>query len=339
MATIKDVAREAGVSISIVSKAFNNYPDVSEKTKKRILEVAKQLNYSPNLVAKNLSSKKTNTIGLISSGFLDSGVKDSNNSFQLFKGVYTAVEQNQYDLAIYMIDSQKQKSKSYAAFCKERNIGGAILVGVRTDDPFFLELIGSEFPCVLVDVKIAMDCEYIGSVSTDNVAATKEMARHLLERNHKDIVVVTGKEETWVNTERLAGVREAMKEFGLVLREGDIIHADFTEEKAYELTAGFLKNRKPTAFLCFSDLMALGVIKAVKEAGLSIPEDVSVTGFDGLLISEFTQPALTTIEQDFFEMGRQAALMLQRLINGNAEETSIQIEYRFVDRDSVGERE
>ncbi|OCA88105.1 transcriptional regulator [Bacillus sp. FJAT-27225] len=335
MATIKDVAKEAGVSISIVSKAFNNYPDVSEKTKKRILEVAKKLNYSPNIVAKNLSSKKAYTIGLITSGFIDSGVKDSNNSFQLFKGVYTAVEQNEYELAIYMIDSQKQKKKSYAAFCRERNIGGAILVGVRTDDPFFLELIGSHFPCVLVDVKIAMDSEYIGSVSTDNMAATKEMALHLLRQNHKDIVVVAGKAEAWVNSERLAGVREAMKEFGMALREEDIIHADFTEEKAYELTVDFLKNRKPSAFLCFSDLMALGVIKAVKEAGLRIPEDVSITGFDGLLISEFTQPALTTIEQDFFEMGRQAALMLQRIINGNAEETSIQVDYKFIARDSV----
>ena len=171
------MAKEAGVSISMVSKAFNNYPDVSEKTKRRVLEVAKELNYSPNLVAKNLSSKKQNTIGLIISGFFDSGVKDNNNSFQLFKGVYTAVEQNQFELAIYMIDSKKQKQKSYAKFCNERNIGGAVLVGIRMDDPYFLELLDTNIPCVILDVVTEEDNKFIGTVSTNNIAASKEIDR------------------------------------------------------------------------------------------------------------------------------------------------------------------
>ena len=335
MATIKDVAKKAGVSVSMVSKAFNDYPDISEKTKQLILEVAKELDYSPNLVAKNLSSKKQNTIGLITSGFFESGIKDNTNSFQLFKGVYAAVEQSQHELAVYMIDSQKQKQKSYTAFCKERNIGGAVLSGIRIDDPFFLELIDSKIPCVVLDVKLEKENALVGSVSINNFKASKEIARYLLDRNHKDIVIVSGKAEAWVNAERLSGVKEAFREQGIELRKENIIHGDFSEDKAYHQTKELLKQKIPTAFLCFSDLMALGVMKAVKEKGLNIPEDVSVTGFDGILISEFTQPPLTTIQQDFFEMGKQTALLLQRIMNGEKCSRNITVDHQFIERESV----
>ncbi|XJZ27252.1 LacI family DNA-binding transcriptional regulator [Bacillota bacterium Lsc_1132] len=338
MATIKDVAKKAGVSIGVVSKAFNNYPDISEKTKKRVFEVAKELDYSPNLVAKNLSSKKQKTIALIASGYFDSGIKDNNNSFQVFKGVYAAVEQNQYELAIYLIDSMKQKEKSYTQFCKERNIGGVVLVGIRMDDPYFKELIDTKIPCVILDAKTENDSGMIGVVSTDNIAASKEIAEYLLNRNHQDIVIVAGKKETWVNTERLAGVKLAMKEYGLELMDEQILHADFSESKAYEQAKELLKTKKPTAFLCFSDLMAIGVMNAVKEAGLAIPEDVSVTGFDGILLTEYTQPTITTIQQNFFEMGNQAALLLQNLMEGEACEKNVFVEHQLIERDSVKTR-
>ncbi|MDP4086722.1 MAG: LacI family DNA-binding transcriptional regulator [Bacillota bacterium] len=335
MITIKDVAKKAGVSTGVVSKAFNNYPDISEKTKMRIFEVAKELNYTPNLVAKNLSSKKQMTIGMITSGFFDSSIKDNNNSFQLFKGVYTAVEKNQYELAIYLIDSQKQKQKSYAQFCKERNIGGAVLIGIRMDDPYLKELVDTKIPCVILDIKIGNESDFIGGVSTNNVAASKDMAEYLLDRDHRDIVVVAGKRETWVNQERLTGVRLAMQEIGLELLEENILHANFSENEAYRLTKKLIKTRVPTAFLCFSDLMALGVMRAVKEASLDIPKDVSITGFDGILITEFTQPPLTTIQQDFFEIGNQAALLLQNLMEGTNCERNISVDYRLIERGSV----
>lgn len=335
MTTIKEVAKKAGVSIGVVSKAFNNYSDISEKTKQRIFKVAEEMNYSPNLVAKNLSSKKQMTIGMITSGFFDSGVKDNNNSFQLFKGVYTAVEQNQYELAIYLIDSLKQKQKSYAQFCKERNIGGAVLAGIRIDDPYFKELIDTNIPCVILDAKMGNESDFIGSVSINNRAASKEMAQYLLNHHHRDIVVIAGKRETWVNVERTAGVKEAMKEFGLELADDSILYADFSENKAYLLTKELLQKRKPTAFLCFSDLMAFGVMKAVNEAGLTIPGDISVTGFDGVLISEYVQPALTTIEQNFFGMGKEAAMLLQKLMEGTTSEKNIYVDYQLIERNSV----
>ena len=335
MASIKDVAKKAGVSIGVVSRAFNNYPDISEKTRQKIFEVAKELNYSPNIVAKNLSSKKQMTIGLISSGMLDSGEKDSHISFDIFKGVYTATKENQYELAIYLIDSQEQRGKSYAKFCLERNIGGTILQGIRTDDPYFKELLDTNIPCVLIDIGVEKEHELIRTVSIDNVGASRKIATYLLQKNHRDIAIMAGKREAYVNNWRLKGVYEAFEEFNLSLPEERILYGEFSEEIAYQKAKEYLKDHKPTAFLCFSDLMALGVLDAVKEAGLKVPEDISITGFDGLMIAGYTNPPITTIKQNFFEIGQQAARAVQRLMEGKETEKHIFVDYELIERRSV----
>ncbi|MDQ0428726.1 DNA-binding LacI/PurR family transcriptional regulator [Planomicrobium stackebrandtii] len=334
MTTIKEVAKQAGVSISVVSKAFNNYADVKEETRQRIFAVANELNYTPNIVAKNLSSKKQMTFGLITSGVLNNNEKD-NNAFDVFKGVYTAVSESQYELSIFLIDSQSQKQKSYVQYCRERNIGGAILQGIRTDDQYYKELINTNIPCVVLDIMTETDNGLIGSVSIDNVKAGKKIAGYLLERNHRDIVVMAGTEETYVNSERLKGARQAFQEHKIVLEDGRILHADFSEQKAYRLAKAYLQESQPTAFLCFSDLMAFGVIKAIQEKGLRIPEDISVTGFDDLVLSRYSQPSLTTIRQDFMEIGRLSAVLLQDLKESKAEKHHIYVEHQLVERESV----
>ncbi|MGI2328950.1 LacI family DNA-binding transcriptional regulator [Planococcus sp. YIM B11945] len=334
MATIKDVAKKAGVSISVVSKTFNNYVDVSEETRQRIFTVAKELNYTPNIVAKNLSSKKQMTFGLISSGVLNDNVKD-NNAFDIFKGVYREVSESRFELSIYLIDSQKQKQQSYVQYCRERNIGGAILQGIRTDDPYYKELINTDIPCVVLDIMNETKNGMIGSVSIENAQASKEMALHLLNRNHRRIAVMCGTKETYVNKERMNGLEEALQSYGMSLSDVDVLDADFSEEAAYELTKAFLQTKQPTAFLCFSDLMAFGVMKAVKEAGLRIPEDVSVTGFDDLVFSGFTTPPLTTIKQDFVEIGKAAAKLLQDIKENKLERQHIWVKHELMVRDSV----
>lgn len=334
MTTIRDVAKAAGLSVSIVSKAFNNYTDVNEKTRQRIFEIANQMGYTPNLVAKNLSSKKQTTIGLISSGVLNNSEKD-NNAFNIFKGVYTAVTTSQFELSIYLIDSQRQKQKSYAQYCRERNIGGALLQGIRVDDPYYMELIDTNIPCVVLDIIPETNNGLVGSVSIDNVKASKEIAMYLIERNHRDIAVMAGRKKTYVNSERIKGVQEACKENEVELQDNEILYADFSEEEAYVIAKEYLKTKRPTAFLCFSDLMAFGVMKAVKEVGLKIPEDISITGFDDLIFSSYTEPQLTTIGQDFFEIGKMAAELLQDLMENKLERKHVNIDHRLVERGSV----
>ncbi|WP_106532105.1 LacI family DNA-binding transcriptional regulator [Planomicrobium soli] len=334
MATIKDVAKKAGVSISVVSKTYNNYVDVSEETRQRIFAVAKELNYTPNIVAKNLSSKKQMTFGLISSGVLNDNIKD-NNAFDIFKGVYREISESRFELSINLIDTQKQKQQSYVQYCRERNIGGAILQGIRTDDPYYKELIDTDIPCVVLDIMNETENGMIGSVSINNAQAGKEITLYLLERNHRNLVIIGGTEETYVNKERMKGVEEALVAHGMKLSDVDVLDADFSEETAYQLSKAYLQKKQPTAFLCFSDLMAFGVMSAVKEAGLQIPEDVSVTGFDDLVFSSFTQPPLTTIQQDFVEIGGVAARLLQDIKENKLERQHIWVKHQLMARGSV----
>lgn len=337
MTTIKEVAKQAGVSVGVVSKAFNNYPDVSEKTRERVLKIAQEMGYSPNVVAKNLSSKKQRTIGLITSGFLKSDRKDSNNSFELFSGVYSAIGDD-YELAIYLIDSEEQGKKSYAQFCKERNIGGAILMGIRTDDPYFHELMDINLPCVLVDVLVKEPhSNFIGSVTTANRRASEEMATYLLQNNHKNLIVIAGTKEAYVNEVRLEGVQAAFRKFGLKLNEDKVLYASFDEQEAYQVAKNYLtlEEATPSAFMCFSDLMAYGVMRAVKELGYQIPEDISITGFDDLIINEYIQPNLTTVRQNFKEIGRQSARLIQQLMQGEETKKVNYVEHQLMERDSV----
>lgn len=334
MATIKDVAKKAGVSISVVSKTYNNYVDVSEETRQRIFAVAKELNYTPNIVAKNLSSKKQLTFGLISSGVLNDNEKD-NNAFDIFKGVYREISASHFELSIYLIDSQKQKQQSYVQYCRERNIGGAILQGIRIDDSYYEELINTDIPCVVLDIMNETENGMIGSVSIDNAKASEAMALYLLERNHREFAVIAGTKETYVNKERMKGVQTALGSYNLQLNDIDVLDADFSEGLAYKAAKAYLQKNKPTAFLCFSDLMAFGAMKAVKEAGLRIPEDVSITGFDDLVFSNFTQPPLTTIKQDFMEIGKVAARLLQDIKEQKLERQHIWIPHELISRNSV----
>ncbi|WP_298831120.1 LacI family DNA-binding transcriptional regulator [uncultured Planococcus sp.] len=334
MSTIKEVAKKAGVSVSVVSKSFNNYADVKEETRQRIFAIAKELNYSPNINAKNLSSKKQMTLGLISSGVLNDNENDS-NAFNIFKGVYQEVTNSRFELSIYLIDSQQQKQQSYVRYCRERNIGGAILQGIRTDDQYYKELIDSSLPCVVLDIMAETVNGLIGSVSIDNAKAVEEVATYLLELNHRKLVVVSGTRETYVNTERLKGLEKALHASGMELSDIDILEASFSEEKAYELAKAYLQEKQPTAFLCFSDLMAYGVMKAVKEAGLRIPEDISITGIDDLLLSRYMQPPLTTIRQDFVEIGKISARLLQEIIEGKSERQHIWVPHQLLERQSV----
>ncbi len=334
MATIKEVAKKANVSVSVVSKSFNNYKDVKEETRQRIFAVAKELNYTPNINAKNLSSKKQMTIGLISSGVLNDNVKDS-NAFDIFKGVYRAVADSRFDLSINLIDSKRQKQQSYVQYCRERNIGGAILQGIRTDDPYYKELIDTSLPCVVLDIMNESENGMIGSVSIDNAKAAEEIMAYLLERNHRDIVIMAGTSETYVNKERIKGVEEALRSRDLKLADLPVLEADFSEERAYLLAKKHLQKERPTAFLCFSDLMAIGVMKAVKETGLKVPEDISITGFDDLIFCSYTEPALTTIRQDFIEIGKSAAMLLQAIKENKAANHHVWIEHQLMERDSV----
>ena len=334
--TIRDVAKQAGVTIGTVSRAFNGYADIRPETRKRILKAADELGYTPNVTARSLSSKRPPNIALIVSGLLEGEPKD-NMVYLLLQGIFGYSLANGLEVAVYATDSAKQRSKSYASFCKERNISGAVLCGITTDDAYLSELLQSEIPRVTFDVPLSGSG--FGWVSIDNIAAARQMAELLLENGHKDIIVVGGKKNAAVNLERMAGAYEAFSAAGKAFESSNVIYANFSETLAYKRVKKYLeetpREKHCTAFCCFSDIMALGTMKAIKDAGYRIPRDFSVTGFDGLAITEYTSPALTTIVQDMRRIGYEAVKMLHRIMEGGEGGHEL-VPYELVQRGSVG---
>jgi len=333
--SIKEVAKLAGVTNGTVSRAFNGYADILPETKERILSAAKALGYTPNVNARSLSAKRPPNIGLIISGMLEGDPKD-NLIYLMLQGVLCYAQENQLEVALYATDSIGQRNKSYVDFCREHSISGAILSGITTDDVYMEELIDSGIPSVAIDVPIKGDMA--GWVSIDNKAAAQEMIEHLLKQGHRDIAVVNGKRNAAVNKLRLTGVEHAMAAAGLAINPERMLYGSFDEHRAYNVVADYLKkygNRNATAFFCFSDIMAIGTLRAITEAGYSVPKDFSLAGFDGLPISELTTPALTTIAQDMRRIGQESAAMLHDMLRDRSVGEHHLVPHRLTIRSSV----
>ncbi|MBR5224877.1 MAG: substrate-binding domain-containing protein, partial [Clostridia bacterium] len=179
-----------------------------------------------------------------------------------------------------------------------------------------------------------------GWVSIDNRAAACEAMETLMEMGHEDILIIAGKKNADVNTVRMQGVQDALENRGMRLAQLTRLYCDFSAEIAYEKTLLYLKTKKkkrPTAIFCFSDIMALGVMRALRECALSIPQDISLMGFDGLQLCDVTVPTLSTVEQDRMEIGYAAAEMLHEIMDGRCHGGHRVLPYDVVLRESVQE--
>lgn len=333
--TIADVARKAGVTNGTVSRALNDYPDILPETKRRIMEAAQELGYVRNVSARNLSAKRPPNLALIISGMLEGNSKD-NLMYLLLQGILRYTTKNQLELAIYALDPQNERQQSYTEFCRLHSISGVIVSGMTVDDPYLMELISSDIPSVAIDIPV--DSDKAGWVSIDNRAAACEAMETLMEMGHEDILIIAGKKNADVNTVRLQGVQDALENRGMRLTQLTRLYCDFSAEVAYEKALLYFKTKKkklPTAIFCFSDIMALGVMRALRECGLSIPQDVSLMGFDGLQLCDVTVPTLSTVEQDRLEIGYAAAEMLHDIMEGRCHGGHRVLPYDVVLRESV----
>lgn len=334
-ATIQDVARAAGVSVGTVSRAMNNYPDISAKTRERILKVAEELKYRPNLVAKSLSSKHSRDIALILSGFLEDAMF---NDFEtmLMKGCYQFAFERGLDISMYVINSRTQEEKSYEQLCYEHNIAGGIIFGIKSTDPYFTSLAESKNPCVTIDVEVSG--ENVSSVTNDHMAAFDELTQYLIDQGHRRIALVCGRKNATVTAQRMDGAMRALERNGLKPPADSIIYTNFLKEEATEGVTGFLKEHQDkgvTAFLCMSDLLAIGTVEALKEAGCRVPDDYSVVGYDGLYVTEYTDPRLTTVDQNIKDKGYEAAHLLFDMIEGRRSAQRLILPHKLEIRDSV----
>ncbi|OIJ17058.1 LacI family transcriptional regulator [Anaerobacillus alkalilacustris] len=333
MATIKDIAKAAGVSVTTVSRALNGYSDVNEKTRTKIKEIAEQLQYSPNALARSLVMNKTNTVGLLVSELNRSGVKD-NFTFEVMCGINDSLGDLGYDLILFNTNTAKQKKKSYAQLSRERQVEGVIIQGMKKDDPYLKEVIDSNIPSVLIDIE--MKGTNVGYVTTDNEFGAQMAMKHLINYGHRNIAMINGSDQALISRKRLKGYKKVLKDAEITFNENYVVDGAFSEQKSEEVALQLLEEHPEiTAIFCASDLMAMGVLKAAKKKGFHIPEDLSVVGFDDITLAAYVDPPLTTIAQDKYQIGYEAAKLLIDMLQGKDQRRMKMLDNHLIIRETT----
>jgi LacI family transcriptional regulator len=308
--TLSDVAREAGVSAMVASVVLNNATSstrVSEATRDRILEAAKRMQYRPNAVARGLSRRRMNTIGV---SFIIHGGDFNHYLMEILNGILETAAQYQQNTTIFSISDWTIDEPKILQACDGR-IDGMILIGPPMR-PSFVRQIPRHTPFVFIHNNSGLP--NVPSLDVDNENGSYDMTKLLLNYGHRCIAHITGSMTMTCSRERQSGYLRALQEKGIKWDEDLTVLGDFTIERGRECTLCLLqrlKNRPlPTAILCDSDAIAFGCIEVLNDHGIRVPEDISVTGFDDTHLAQITNPPLTTVRQPFGLMAKRAVEIL-----------------------------
>ncbi|WP_039763656.1 LacI family DNA-binding transcriptional regulator [Caldicellulosiruptor sp. F32] len=309
--TIKDIAKALGISPSTVSRALNNYSDISPETRDKVIEMAKKLNYVPNIFAKGLVTSKTKRVGLFIEDLEREGIYGV-FYYEILTSFRKAAMDNGYEVVLLSTTSEEQKKVHFDTVMQEKQLEGAFVMGLKTDDEYLNEIQKSTYPVVLLDIPIKNS--NIGYVTTNNLKGAQIATEHLIHLGHRKIGFLNGHKKAYVSQERLNGYILALSKNGISIDNELIVEGDFTEESGYKAADYFLE-KGVTAVFAASDMMAIGLIKRFKDLGVDVPAKVSIVGFDDISIARYITPTLTTIRQNKSEMGKSAFYLLLNLIS------------------------
>lgn len=304
---IKEIAKEAGVSVATVSRVLNHPETVAPKTKKRILELMDEMNYKPNWFARGLNFKKTDTLALLIPNIL-------NPAFvEIAEGVESVANQKGYTVLLCITEGEVKKERQYIKTLINRHIDGVILVSSLLDNEDLIHLNKQGVALVLVGEN--SDNSPAPMVRIDCCSASYLAVQHLINCGHKDIALVYGKTPAIENKTKIEGYKKALQEAGLPIRKALIVDEDDTIEGGYLATRKLLGlNKYPRAIFASSDLIAFGIIDALRDAELRIPDDVAVMGFDNIKMSSLMVPKLSTVAKPLHKMGLSGARLLLDVI-------------------------
>jgi LacI family transcriptional regulator len=336
--SIRELAEKSGVSIATVSRVLNNYPDVSEETRRRVLEVARELDYTPTQAARTLVTKRSYVIGVILFTGLDH--PDIQHPFfqEVLAGLKHGVGAAGYDLLLYANEANSHGSgqQSYLSRSRHHHVDGVAVMGVSGRDPEVRALAGSPIPCVAVDIDLVGP--RTGYVMSDNVAGAEAAVQHLFELGHRRIALIGGPTDTRPGADRLLGYRSALDRLGLGYNPDFVQEGDFYPPSGEAAMHSLLSlPEAPTAIFAASDLMAVGAVAAARERGLTVPEHVAIVGFDDVQIASLGQPPLTTIRQEKVGLGIRAGEALVEMIEDpTATPPALTVPVTLVVRESCG---
>ncbi|MDT2757585.1 LacI family DNA-binding transcriptional regulator [Enterococcus asini] len=338
MVTIRDIARLSGFSVTTVSRALNNHDDVSSNTKKIIQSIANREEYAPNMLAKGLVSQDSKTFGFITSNLQETSPMD-NFTFLLFMKSLERANILGYDIVMIHYNTEIHKNKTFQQIISERNLTGAILQGFDKSDDLCQEALESDIPTVFIDIGLSNESSgYV--VSNIDKAADIGFDFLLNECGYQNMVFVFGSIESWVTSQWQVAVKKAQAKYHRKLKSFDSINGHYKLDLAQEALRNHsdLIYKEKLAFFCASDLMGIGIMRGLKEFNKSVPQDIGILGYDGIDITQYVTPTLSTIRQFPDELGAQTVNLLIEIKNRNQENVShclSDIDVKLVRRDST----
>lgn len=319
MIGIKDVAKRAGVSVSTVSNALNNKKNVGEETRERILRICEELNYHPNLAGKGVKSGKPNTILFNFSDF------DRSFYLKIINGISDYVNDNDFDLIICT-------DKSCEKYMNNSLTSGSIILDKRMRDETLNRIAGENYPIVVLDR--IMNNPWIKSVVVNNYDPMYEMIQGLIDRGYRNFGFVGGPEETADNKERYRAFRDALVVNRIDFQQKSYFAGNYREKSGYTAAKILMLSRElPDCLVCANDNMAIGAMRAFRDNGIRVPQDIAVTGFDNCDLAEAM--GLTTISIPNYERGYIAARYLIENIRGQRNVETFKIAAKIIFRESV----
>lgn len=299
--TIKDIAKESGYAVGTVSRVLNNSCNVSPAARAKILAVIEQHNYQPNSNAKHLKQQNNDGLALIVSGIQNMLFAD------ILEKMQAILEKRGYNFTVCYADEKTDEIAEAERICTEFKPRGIAFLG-PSPQKFTPALAELQLPCLLVtNSAAALNIPNLSSVSVDDVAASARMVEHLYGLGHRKIGLIGGDpENSWASRNRLCGFRDAAAHLGLLFdMQKQYAYADFSLQGGYAAMEYLLEHCPDvTAVFAMSDLMALGAIRALNDRGLRVPQDISVSGYDGIMLGQYSNPRLTTICQNAAQLAQ-----------------------------------
>lgn len=330
--TIKDVAKVANVAPSTVSRVIANNPRISEETKRKVKKAMEDLGYHPNLNARSLAIQSTQTIGIV---IPSSGDVVFQNPFfpSVLQGISEGAREKNYALHMTTGKLEKETFEAVINMVQGKRVDGMILLNSKVEDKVISYLRKIDFPFVIIG-KPSKHLEEITHVDNDNVRAMREATEYLIDLGHRDIAFIGGSLELMVTVDRLNGYKQALKNANIPLKSEYILHEEFLREGGQEAVVELMAlEKRPTSLVVVDDLMALGVLSTLHELGIKVPEEISVVSFNNVLLSELSNPPLTSMDINIFDLGYQGSRNLIQKIQNSSEPTKrIIIPHKLVER-------
>ena len=322
--TIKDIAKVARVSYSTVSRALADSPRVKPETRARIKSLAADMKYSPSALARSLVTQRTRTIGLVATTIIDLFQAEL---IQVIEE--TALDQG-YSVILTHSGTESERESDELQMLQERRVDGIILISVRAEGDYGVELRGMSVPIVFIN------SDYARSVRVDNFRGAVQAMQHLLDLGHQRVAYVSGPSLEWDNIERRKGYEQALLAQGIPVDPALIVKGDSrpgggTHAMHELLGLAF----RPTAVFCYNDATALGALRAAHAAGLRVPQDLSIVGFDDIDLAAHFEPPLTTFAQPKRDMGQMAVRMILATLAGKGTTENGVLPGRLIVREST----